>query len=30
MDIEVNENWEEWNPNKVPFYVHILSGKYLY
>lgn len=26
MDLEVNENWEEWDPKSVPFYVHMISG----
>lgn len=26
MDLEVNENWEEWDPKTVPFYVHMIAG----
>lgn len=26
MDLEVNENWEEWDPKSIPFYVHMIAG----
>jgi len=28
MPVEIDEDWEEWDPAKAPFYVHLIAGSF--